>query len=193
MLHERLYQRLVQQRATLSSGKYIEKLAEDMQHFLLEGAPVMTGTLARNLSSSTGIKETNKGFRVGFGPRSKVGVSDRGAPRGTIAAFLRDHPEFRRNMAFVRSVGAWQALPKEGKELLQQEREQGSYGGANQGVGVGKSAYLYPQEGTFPSWNASAGKARISPTGFIAWSVDEWRARSLPMAMLIFRKDMGVR
>lgn len=192
MLHERLRQRLIRQRAELRSGKYIEALGEDMKALLQDNAPSQTGNLVGNLTATSGIKENTSGFRIGFGSRSRIGISNIGAPRGTIKQFLDDYPQFKRNWSLVRSAArAWWALPAEGKELLQQERLAGNYGGIG-AIGVGKSPYLYPQEGSFSSWEASAGKANIRPTKFVNIAVNEWRYSSVPRVMRLFAKNMGL-
>ena len=183
----------MRQRAELRSGKYIEALGEDMKSLLQENAPSQTGNLVSNLTATSGIKENASGFRVGFGSRSRIGTSNTGAPRGTIKQFLDDYPEFKRNWSLVRSANrAWWALPAEAKALLQEERLAGNYGGIN-AIGVGKSPYLYPQEGSFSSWEASAGKAGVHPTKFINIAVNEWRYSSVPKVLRMFAKNMGLK
>lgn len=193
MLHERLYKRLEEQRHKLRDGGYIEALGQDAKILLQTNAPSQTGTLVRNLGTSSGVHENQKGFTLGYGRRQNVGQSKIGAPRGTIRSFLRDYPEFRRNWSFVKAMGSpWKALPIEGRAKLQEERMNGSYGGSNQGAGVGMSAYLYPQEGTFDEWNRSAAKAGIEPLHFIDIALTEWRAYSIPRVMSRFARDMGL-
>lgn len=194
MLHQRLYDRLKRQKSELRNVRYIEDMGKDMKVLLQSYAPSQTGTLVNNLTTTSGISENQKGYRIGFGPKERIGVSNIGAPRGTIAQFLKDHPEFRRNWSFVKTKSnAWWALPIEGRELLQAERESGNYGGLDQGVGKSMSAYLYQQEGTNESWKGSAKNAKIKPTGFITKALRQWRRVSLKRAIADFARNMGLR
>lgn len=194
MLHQRLYDRLKRQQSGLRNAIYIEDIGKDMKVLIQTYAPSQTGTLVRNLTTSSGISESQKGFRIGFGPRAKIGVSNIGAPRGTIAQFLIDYPQFRRNWSFVRTKSnAWWALPIEGRELLQQEREIGNYGGLDQGIGKEMSAYLFPQEGTNSNWKSSSKKANITPTGFIQKAVNQWRKSSRHKVVAEFARAMGLK
>lgn len=194
MLHQRLYERLTRQRSKVRDVKYIEDLGKTMKVLLVTYAPSQTGTLVRNLTISSGISENRNGYSIGFGPKSKIGVSNIGAPRDTITQFLKDFPQFRRNWSFVKTKSnAWWALPAEAREILQAEREAGNYGGIEQGVGKDMSAYLYQQEGTNSAWKDSARKAKIKPTGFITKAVNQWKKVALKRATADFAKDLGLK
>lgn len=175
MYHQRLFTRLERQRRTLRSAKFIEDLGSTLKVNLQENAPTQTGTLIRNLGTTSGVRETAEGLRLGYGQRSAIGPDDQGAPRGTIKAFLRDFPEFKRKWSRVKTANrAWWALPQAGKEELQRQRQAGRYGGES-GVGAKKSPYLYPQSGAFPGWQRAAAKASISSRDFIETALADWR------------------
>lgn len=193
--HERLRSRLNAQRAEMRNGDYIRHMIDDARTIILENSPTLTGTLRRNITERTPIRENKDGFVGGLGPRSSVGYEDRGAPRGTIRAFLRDFPQFRKKDRgkgdWFHPSEAWKELGPEGQRVLQEQREAGNYGGLNQGVAAGKSAYFFPQEGSFPDWSASGKKANIFPQGFVKRSLDEWRELVLPAIIRQFKVRFG--
>ena len=138
------------------------------------------GILIRNAATLTPMRETAQGFEIGVGDKARVGQAT-SAPRGTIARFLRDYPQFRRRWSSIADPRyAWWKLPMAAKELLQEGRLGGLYGGWEQGVGIGQSAYLYPQEGTLTEWGVSAQKANIDSTGFISISLQMWEQEDVP-------------
>ena len=175
----------------LRNGDYIRDLGESLRGHIYENAPVDLGILRRNAATLTPIRETSDGFEIGVGDKARVGQAT-GAPRGTIASFLRDYPQFRRRWSSIVSPRyAWWKLPKAAKELLQEGRLGGLYGGWEQGVGIGQSAYLYPQEGSLPEWSVSAQKAAINPTGFISASLNIWREADVPRIIRRFMSRMA--
>jgi len=191
MAYERLRQRINSQLHEMRNGDYIRDMVEDARTIISYNSPSLTGTLRRNIIEKTPVRETSKGFTAGLGPRGRVGFEDRGSPRGTIKAFLRDFPQFRKKQQgkgdWFPASDAWKELGPEGQRVLQQQREAGNYGGLDQGVGVGKSAYFFVQEGSFPDWRSSGLKASLSGTGFVKRSLDEWRELVLPAIIRHFK------
>lgn len=121
------------------------------------------------------------------GNMRQVGNASR-APRGTIKAFLDDHPEYKmaRNRARrgpFRPSQAWWILPQRAKDMLQRERQAGKYGGNYQGVASNRAAYLYPQSGERAEWRASAAAAGITPSFFIEAARVDWRTQDAPAAL----------
>lgn len=191
MAHERLRRRINAQLKEMRNGDYIHAMVEDARTIIAYNTPSLTGTMRRNLTERTPIRETKDGFRAGLGPRDSVGWENRGAPRGTIRAFLRDFPQFRKKGRgkgdWFHPSEAWKELGPEGQRVLQEQRMAGNYGGLNQGVGAGKSAYFFPQEGSFPDWKASGMKASLSGSYFVKRSLDEWRELVLPAIIRQFK------
>lgn len=184
-MSDALRDRINAQWREMRNGDYLRDMVADAKVLLEQNAPEATGTLKRNLTTETPIREDEQGLHAGLGDRSAIGYENIGAPRGTIAAFLRDNPEFR-TRSEQRTGGperAWWDLPGPAKEMLQLERESGMYGGSEQGVGSEKSAYFFPQEGSLDGWGASAAKADIIPMHFVRKAMDEWRATAVADAM----------
>jgi len=71
----------------------------------------------------------------GYGVGGPVGPGEvlptmESAPRGTIANFLKEHPEYRApNNEYIPRGMAWWHLPQDGKEKLKEERMAGKFGG----------------------------------------------------------------
>jgi len=70
-----------------------EQLADDLIAELKSTVPRETGTLASAITEKVGPIQIGDGWRVGVGPLSRLGRPTDDAPRGTIAAFLKDHAD----------------------------------------------------------------------------------------------------
>ena len=62
---------------------------------------------------------------------------------------------------------AWWALPTSYKQLLQQRREEGEFGGG-QAVGAGRAPYFWSQEFGNPAANITPQHFITGPTGSLA-------------------------
>jgi hypothetical protein len=70
-------------------------------------------------------------------------------------------------MAKIGSQFAWWYLSKKQKQVLEQKRQAGEYGGES-AKGVGKAPYFWAQEYGEP-------KAMIQAQGVVGEAVEEWR------------------
>jgi hypothetical protein len=70
-----------------------DQLADDLIAELKSTVPRETGTLASAITEKVGPIQIGDGWRVGVGPLSRLGRPTDDAPRGTIAAFLKDHAD----------------------------------------------------------------------------------------------------
>lgn len=189
-MSDALRERINMQWREMRNGDYLRDLVSDAKNIIREQTPAKTATMVRNLTTATPVREGSQGLSAGLGDRKLVGYESLGAPRGTIKAFLRDYPEFR-TRARVPEDKAWSYLSAEGKAVLQLEREGGKYGGSDQGVGVGKSAYFFQQEGSLDGWAGSAAKANITPTHFMSRAMSEWWNTSVPRVLKELARKVG--
>jgi hypothetical protein len=189
--HTELLNRLVRQLGVLQSDKYAAELGETLRSQMIQRVPMATGNMATKLLRMGGPRRFGNEFSMWIGDKRALGNDSR-APRNTIRDFLRDHPEFRRKRKRGRFTArqAWWILPPKAKQLLQQERMAGKYGGAYQGYASNKAAYFYQQEGSDPEWANSAKEAGISPTHFVANSIENWMASDVPRIVARFVSDV---
>lgn len=188
--HQRLLKRLERQLAVLQSDKYIRDLGESLRAEIAQHVPVATGNMAQKVLRMGGPRRHGSRFEMWIGDMRGLGNANR-APRGTIAAFLRDFPQYRmrRKRPFVKSQ-AWWELSRAGKRKLQELRMAGLYGGGYQGIGSGKAGYFYQQEGSLPDWAQSAAEAGIHPTHFVEEAVRIWTSRDVPRVLAQFKRDL---
>ena len=167
-MHTRLIAHLQTRASALASPQRPVELAEYLSERLSEVTPVgKTHNLLKNLTRLGPLRVMAEGhYQIGVGD---IGPSDASAPRGTLAAFLADHREYRTRKN-IPSRLAWWLLSPEAKDLLQTEREAGRYGAE-----PGKSPYGWVQDGTTLSGAAGAAKANIRPQGFIADALEMLR------------------
>jgi len=165
--YDSLRQRIIRQRDLLRDPFFIERLLGDSLTEMIHLAPKKSGRLRRNLNTKSPVESRPWGMFVRGGLFDEIGFPNNTPPSGTIAAFLRDFPEFKRKGTYSRR-GPWWSLPREGKAMLEYQRMQGRYGGGYGGAGFDMSAYLYAQEGSHPAWYRSAAKAGITPDPFAA-------------------------
>lgn len=183
---EGLIARINAQKKEMRNGDYIRDMVKDARFYIANNTPEKSGQMSRNLRVQTGPRETAQGFVAGLGPRSRVGNDRQPAPRGTIYQFLRDYPQFteggtgnkvskaaKGKHGFVWR-GAWQSLSANAKRLLQEKREQGLYGGSQDGAATDKSPWFFVQEGSLPPWKESADKALIHTTYFLQTAMEQW-------------------
>lgn len=192
--HAALLSRLERQLTIVQDERYVTALGEAMRRELMARVPVATGNLASKLLRLGGPRRlVGSRFQVWIGDARGLGNANR-APRGTIKAFLKDFPQYRlrrkQGQFFSRSE-AWWMLSHAGKAKLQELRQQGLYGGGYQGIGSGKAAYFYPQEGSQPEWGDSARRAGITPTHFVGEAVQVWTAVDLPRTLAQFYQDLA--
>lgn len=198
---DRTLSRLERQiKAAQDTRGIVAKMGEKLLARLQEGTPRDTGHMASVFLRSTegprwlplGSDHPGGAMVFSIGNVRRVGNQVR-APRGTIKAFLRDHPEFRLKRNLLNQLGgkstwtghwqprqAWWRLSRNAKRVLQQERLAGKYGGAGNGIGSDKAAYLYPQSGDRPEWEASAAAAGITPSYFLEAARVDFRTQDLP-------------
>jgi len=204
---EKLVQRLERQLVAAQDTKSIvAEMGEKLMGRLEDYTPRDTGHMASAFLKSQGPRwlplgeDYPSGAMVfSVGNMRQVGNPGR-SPRGTIKAFLRDHPEFRNSgnkfmqgkpgvispwfkANSFRPSQAWWRLSRKAKQLLQQERLAGKYGGGYQGIGTSRAAYLYPQSGDRPEWQDSADAADITPSHFIEAALVDWRQQDAPAAL----------
>lgn len=191
--HAALISRLERQLTIVQDERYVAQLGEAMRRQLIALVPVATGNLASKLLRIGGPRRmVGSRFQVWIGDARGLGNANR-APRGTIKQFLKDYPQYRlrrkQGQFFTRSE-AWWMLSRAGKAKLQELRQQGLYGGGYQGIGSGKAAYFYPQEGSQADWADSAKGAGITPTHFVRDAVQIWTDYDLPRTLAQFYQDL---
>ena len=113
----------------VETDRLCSELAQTAQQALQAYTPNRwKGYLYRAVSTIAKIPD---GYGVGgpVGPGEVLPTME-SAPRGTIADFLKEHPEYRakKGKRVPRSM-AWWHLPIEGKRELKEERMRGRFGG----------------------------------------------------------------
>lgn len=94
---------------------------------------------------------------IGVGPFKELGNPNRKAPKGTIAEYIRDHPEARdRSQGAWGGRMAWWSLADEDKANIDELRESGRYGGSQDGKIV-PAYWSAHQEGRVPGVNSTIG------------------------------------
>ncbi len=194
--HAELLDRLIRQLGVLQSDRYANQLGEALRDQIIQRVPTATGNMAAKLlrigpAKILGGRGEWK-FSVSLGDQARLGNPDR-APRGTIRAFLKDYPQYRRrgkNSKSFQARQAWWLLSPAAKAKLQELRGSGLYGGGYQSIGSNKAAYFYQQEGSEPEWSASAEAAGITPTHFVRNSVDAWLGTDVPKIIRQFHADV---
>ena len=179
MPHTRLKARLQAQINRLQDTAGPDRAIIVLRSRIAERIPARTGTMAANVLKVSGPRVSPGSIEYGLGDLDRIGNPNR-APRGTIAKFLQDFPRYRNVGRIIESRFAWWLLSAEAKERLQLERQAGKYGGGYLGVGLGKSAYFYAQEGTDPAWAESASAAGIEPQHFVRDAFEIWKESDLP-------------
>lgn len=181
--HAEFIAHLKQRAERLDSGEHADYLAEQLAETLRNSAPpaAQTGTLRENVSVVFEAKRNGPGiWASGVGDRGKIGEPSDKPPAHTISQFLKEiggpiYGFYPGRQGKVASRYAWWALPRFLKDRLQQERLAGRYGGETS-VGVGRSPYLYPQDGSaYLGGGASSARANITPTHFVETAVRLWR------------------
>lgn len=153
-MFDKLRRHLESKVAAFSSPYVLNDLATELKYNVLieavqSSSGLSTGIMEKNLEYASQPELVMGGYRVGIGKE----VPPESAPGSTIAAFLKRYPQFRRRR---NGKKPWQALPQEGKEVLDLERRMGLFGGT-----VGKSLYWTAQE-------HGDRKAGIRSRGFIS-------------------------
>lgn len=195
-MFEQIIERLEGVIGTLEDPTHLEKLADDFAIRLRVTVPKSSGRMAITLSEVSISVKSPEGWIIGIGNPELVGFDDEKPPPHTISDFLKAFPRFRQpslfegrtpskslakqakkfglSKVFLSSATAWKLLSERAKEQLQFERRAGRFGGQN-AAGVGRTPYLYPQEGSEESWAESAAQAGISPKRFIQRELDAYK------------------
>jgi hypothetical protein len=210
--HTRLRERLLAQRKVLSSAQWLEDLGRRLSDNL--AGQDIPESFAEKVGKLTGVRESAKGLSLGMGPKALVGRDTSGGDmRGTIAAFLRDYPQFRsrskrrvfqeypesvlRRSPWLRGQGetfeqiadrrqAWFNLPAAGKRRLQEEREGGRYGGAL-AAQAGLAPYFYGHDKSRAKWQAAGYAAGlVSSPQWVLTALELWERNDLPQVLVQF-------
>lgn len=145
-------------------------MAQKLADALKSEAPNDTGTLAEALSEMSPVRKTAEGRSIGLGPLSRLGDPSQATPN-TLRSFFDDHPQFK--------PSRWRWMSRAAKDLLQESREQGFYGGPAYAAGA-PARYYYVHEGGEAAWETSAAKADIMPTRFTFYEIQYWRESVVP-------------
>lgn len=117
-------------------GPMMESVTNSVADALRANAPKDTGLLADTLGDS--VREIGKNKWV-VGGYSDLGSRPSDiSPKGTIASFLKDYPEFKAAKGVQYWHAPWWYLPSAGKRKLREERMVGKYGGV-----AGKPPYWH--------------------------------------------------
>ncbi len=146
-----------------------EKLSAHIANaYYASGLKDRTGTLSKNIQYVSPPERSGSGWSVKVG--KGVGNPKDAAPRGTIKAFLE---WYRGKTSKSRGRGngswafAWWYLSSKEKEVLQQQREAGRFGGETT-YAVERSPYIW-------SHDMGNAKANIRGRGFINEGIASWR------------------
>ncbi len=93
-----------------------------------QNAPRQTGYMAKRIATIRRINSSGDVVGYGAGVWSLIGPPNQ-SERGTIKAFIKNHPSMRGRIP-ISGRGAWWALTPAGKELLRSARLRGNYGGS---------------------------------------------------------------
>lgn len=95
MGHDRLRARLLAQRQTVASARWIERLSAGLSE-AIGAQPAMPDSFKSKVTRLVGPAEGDGYYAMRLGPKELVGRdTSYGDMRGTIARFLRDYPRFR--------------------------------------------------------------------------------------------------
>lgn len=186
MPFEKLRAHYAAQRRYLRNGRELEDLLARLSGIYQNVAS--SDSFAEAVGTITATRENERGLVKGMGPEEKVGRQGR-APRGTIRQFLQDYPEFRRKNRGGDKSTAWRRLPPVARIILQEEREQGRYGGA-EAAGVGKVPYFFPQDQSLAPWQQAGEDAAIPGKYELNDAIEGWRERVVPQVLAQFRRRL---
>lgn len=144
----------------IDSPGLIMQLGYALATILARNAPSASGAAAYAISSVGEPERITGGWAIGVGDKSKTGMPNDPAPRGTLRAFF----DYLEGTGRVWRYTDWWGLSRENKTLLEQGRRAGMFGGR----GADYANYIWAQN----YGNATAG---ITGTHFIERSLTEFR------------------
>jgi hypothetical protein len=150
-------------RRSLTKPDHLKKIGQIYKQALVAEAGLhqLHGHMARAMRNARVTVEGRAGkWTVTITNRARLGSPSDKAPKGTIAAFLKDYPRYRSAGDPPHSSWAWRALPPQGKIKLEQERLRGKYGGAN-AIAAGRAPYFWAQDQGTAEGAASGKKAGL--------------------------------
>lgn len=145
-------------------AEMLRLLAVDLVYRLRDYTPVQSGAMQTALSYISQPKKSAGGWTIGVGNAELLGNKDLSAPKGTIKSFLKDFPKYKSYRKLSQPSMAWWYLSPEGKQVLDDQRMMGKYGG----VGATYARYVWTQN----EGNPNVG---ITAKHFIEKALDEWR------------------
>jgi hypothetical protein len=160
--------------------EFVRYMAEELALKLADFAPMGEwngGALKDALSFVSEPVDMGDGWSIGVGNKKYLGDESMSPPRGTIAAFLTDNPQYyilpRKNRP--PKYMAWAFLPEAAKAKLDAERMAGKYGG----VGAQFARYAWSQ-------NYGNASANIVAQGFLEKAIESWRSEVPQMVSRFF-------